>query len=114
MNLEIRTKKFSLDVRDFCLQLKRDIINREYIVQLVRSAGSIGANYLEANDGLSPKDKRNRIKISKKEAKETVYWLNHILTYDEKILEEERKRLLNEANELTLILAAILRKLTDE
>ena len=51
-DLEERTEKFSLRVRDFCVSIKRDIINLEYIKQVVRSAGSIGANYIEANDNL--------------------------------------------------------------
>ena len=44
-DLEERTEKFSLNTRDFCLLLKRDIINREYIIQLIRSSGSVAANY---------------------------------------------------------------------
>ena len=79
-DLEERTEKFSLRVRDLCRQLKHDIINREYIIQLVRSAGSVAANYIEANDKLGDKDLRFRIRISKKESKETRLWLKHILT----------------------------------
>lgn len=89
-DLEERTEKFSLRVRDLCRLLKQDIINREYIVQLIRSAGSVGANYIEANDKLGEKDLRFRIRISKKEAKETKYWLKHILTFEKNELEEER------------------------
>jgi four helix bundle protein len=112
-DLEERTEKFSLRVRDLCRQLKQDIINREYIIQLVRSAGSVAANYIEANDKLGDKDLRFRIRISKKESKETMLWLNHILTYDIKELEDERILLLQEAEELMKIFAAILRKLGD-
>ncbi len=112
-DLEERTERFSLRVRDFCRSLKQDIINREYIIQLVRSAGSIGANYIEANDNLGNKDLRFRIKISKKESKESRYWLKHILTYEVKELEAERLLLLQESDELMKILAAILRKLGD-
>jgi four helix bundle protein len=67
-DLEDRTAGFSLRVRDLCKQLKQDIINREYISQLIRSAGSVAANYIEANDKLGEKDLRYRIKISKKKA----------------------------------------------
>ncbi len=112
-DLEERTEKFSLNVRDFCYTCKRDIINIEYIKQLVRSAGSVGANYIEANDGLGNKDKKMKIRISKKEAKESVYWLKHISTFDDVTLEETRLQLMKEASELILILAAILRKLID-
>ena len=113
LDLEQRTLNFSIGVRDFCYECKKDIINAEYIKQLVRSAGSIGANYIEANDGLGNKDKKMKIKISKKEAKESVYWLQHITTNNKELLEIERKELIGEANQLILIFAAILRKLID-
>ena len=112
-DLEERTEKFSIRVRDLCRLLKQDIINREYIIQLIRAAGSVGANYIEANDKLGEKDLRFRIRISKKEAKETKYWLKHIMTYDVIELEEQRLILLQEADELMKIFAAILRKLGD-
>ena len=113
LDLEERTLKFSLAVRDFCYQCKKDIINAEYIKQLVRSAGSVGANYIEANDGLGNKDKKMKIKISKKEAKESAYWLKHITTNNDTIIEQKRNILIDEANQLILIFAAILRKLVD-
>ncbi len=112
-DLEERTEKFSLAVRDLCIRLKKDIVNREYISQLVRSAGSVAANYIEANDKLGDKDLRFRIRISKKEAKESKLWLKHLLTYGVEEPETERLRLLNEADELMKIFAAILRKLGD-
>ena len=112
-DLEERTEIFSLRVRDLCKLLKHDIINREYIVQLVRSAGSVAANYIEANDKLGEKDLRFRIRISKKESKESRLWLKHIMAYDVKELEDERLLLLQEAEELMKIFAAILRKLGD-
>lgn len=112
-DLEERTEKFSLRVRDLCRLLKQDIINREYISQLIRSAGSVAANYIEANDKLSEKDLKFRIKICKKESKESILWLKHILTYEAKEAEDERFLLLKEADELMKIFAAILRKLGD-
>ncbi len=112
-DLEDRTERFSLRVRDLCKQLKQDIINREYISQLIRSAGSVAANYIEANDKLGDKDLRYRIRISKKESKESILWLKHLLTYGATELENERLLLLKEADELMKIFAAILRKLGD-
>ncbi len=112
-DLEERTEKFSLRVRDLCRLLKQDLINREYISQLIRSAGSVAANYIEANDKLGDKDLRHRIRISKKESKETMLWLKHIMTYDVEQHERERLLLLKEAEELMKIFAAILRKLGD-
>jgi four helix bundle protein len=113
LDLEQRTEKFSLAVRDFCVRCKKDVINIEYIKQLIRSAGSVGANYIEANDSLGNKDKKMKIRISKKEAKESLYWLKHILVYEDARLEETRTVLSSEANQLMLIFAAVLRKLSD-
>lgn len=111
-DLEERTEKFSLQVRDFCVKLKKDVINIEYIKQLIRSAGSVAANYLEANENLGEKDLKMRIKICRKESKECQLWLKHILIYEVEALETERKILLQEATELEKIFGAILRKLS--
>jgi four helix bundle protein len=81
-DLEQRTEKFSLEIRDFCRNLKADLINREYISQIIRSAGSVAANYIEANENLGGKDLKMRIKICKKESKGTRLWLKHLLTYE--------------------------------
>lgn len=72
-DLEDRTLVFAKRVRRFVRSLKMDIPNYEDGKQLVRSSGSVGANYIEANDGLSKKDFLFRIKLSRKEAKETRY-----------------------------------------
>lgn len=106
-----RTEKYSLRVRDFCLELKRDIINREYIVQLVRAAGSVAANYIEANENLGEGDLKFRIKVCRKEAKESRLWLKHVLTYEVSDHEKERLELVQEAFELEQIFGAILKKL---
>ncbi|MCZ2223056.1 MAG: four helix bundle protein [Chitinophagales bacterium] len=113
VDLEQRTERFSLAVRDFCVMIKKDTINLEYIKQVVRSAGSVGANYIEANDGLGSKDKKMEIRISKKEAKESAYWLKHILVYDKVELEKIKLELISESQQLVLIFAAILKKLDD-
>lgn len=113
LDLEQRTEKFSMAVRDFCVKCKKDVINVEYIKQLIRAAGSVGANYIEANDSLGNKDKKMKIRISKKEAKESLYWLKHILVYEDTSVEETRTVLSSEANQLMLIFAAVLRKLSD-
>lgn len=71
--LENRTLAFAKRVRRFVRNLKMDVPNYEDGKQVVRSSGSVGANYIEANDGLSKKDFLFRIKLSRKEAKETKY-----------------------------------------
>jgi len=110
-DLEDRTEHFSISVSDFCLPLKRDTINIEYIRQLVRSAASVAGNYLEANENLGEGDLKYRIKVCRKESKESKLWLKHVLTYDSALLENERKDLIQEAFELENIFGAILKKL---
>lgn len=77
---------------------------------MIRSSGSIGANYTEANEALSKKDFIMRIKISRKEAKESSFWLRLIDIGASQELEKERQALNKEANELMNIFGAILRK----
>jgi four helix bundle protein len=76
----------------------------------VRASGSVGANYLEANESLSKKDFVMRIKIARKEAKESRYWLQLIDTGDDNALEKTRAALIQEATELMSIFGAIVRK----
>ena len=78
--------------------------------QLIRSSGSIGANYIEANEAGSKKDFQFRVRIAKKEAKETVYWLRLIDVGNVKQLQDEGDKLKQEAVELMNILGAILQK----
>ena len=108
-DLEERTEKFAKDVRAYCKKIKVSIINADDIKQVIRASGSIGANYIEANEKLSKKDFVNRIKICRKESKETRYWLN-VMDIEQTELFAERDRLFNEATELMRIFAAILRK----
>ena len=110
--LELRTFNFAKDVRGFCRKLKWDTINLEDIKQLVRSSGSIGANYIEANENLGKADLKMRIRISRKEAKESIFWLNLVFTNNSEEAEKERLRLVDEADQLRKILSAILIKLT--
>jgi len=77
-DLEERTAKFGEAVIDFCRTVNQDTITKPLISQLVRSATSIGANYMEANGAVSRNDFRNKIHICKKEAQETKHWLRMI------------------------------------
>ena len=94
-------------VRDYIKTLPKHTSNYEFSKQLIRSASSIGANYIEANEALGKKDFLMRIKISKKETKETLYWLN--LTEPNDKEECLRQKLIKEAIELMNIFGAILR-----
>lgn len=104
-DLEDRTYIFARDVREFIKKLSRTISNLEYGKQLIRSSGSIAANYIEANESLSKKDFLLRIKICRKEAKETRLWL--------RLIEgdiSEKEKLIEEVNELMKIFGAIITK----
>lgn len=109
-DLEERTYEFARSVRAFVKGLPRTLSNAEDVKQVVRSSGSVGANYIEAQEALSKKDFRHRVRIARKEAKETRYWLRLLNTDDEQSLETERARLIQESTELLKILSAIINK----
>lgn len=108
-DLEERTFKFAKDVRALVKIIPRTIANIEDGKQVIRSSGSIGANYIEANEALSKKDFLMRIKISRKESKESAFWLKLLYIIDKK-QEAERQRLIQEATELMMIFSSIMRK----
>lgn len=107
-DLEVRTLQFAKRVRQFIGKIPKTVSNTEDLRQLVRSSGSIGANYIEANDSLGKKDFLLRIRISRKEAKESIFWLNLIDIGDNNALKEELLVLRQEARELMLIFGKIL------
>ena len=109
-DLEDRTLAFANDVRRFVKKLPKTLANIEDGRQLIKASGSVGANYIEANEALSKKDFIMRIKICRKEGKESRYWLRLIGTEDIRELEEERQDLEREASELTSIFGSILTK----
>jgi four helix bundle protein len=109
-DLEDRTLAIAKNVRSFVKKLPKTLSNLEDGKQLVKASGSVGANYIEANEALSKKDFRMRIKICRKEAKESRYWLKLIDTEDRKGLEKDCIGLISETTELTNTFGAILRK----
>jgi four helix bundle protein len=109
-DLESRTLGFARGVRNFVKALPKTIANLEDSKQLIRASGSVGANYIEANESLSKKDFIMRIKVCRKEAKESRYWLKLIDTNNVTELENERIYLIAESTELMNIFGAILQK----
>ena len=109
-DLEERTLQFARRVRDFIRALPKSIDYLEDAKQLLRSSGSVGANYIEANEAISKKDFIVRIKICRKESKETGYWLKVIELFGQVDLECEKAALIQESTELMKIFGAILRK----
>jgi len=108
-DLEDRTLMYAKNVRAFVKKLRVTIANIEDGKQLIRASGSVGANHIEGNEALSKKDLIMRIKICRKEAKESRYWLKLIDLNDEQ--EKDRQYLIKEATELMNIFGAILNKL---
>jgi four helix bundle protein len=108
-DLEERTLAFSKDVISLCRKLPKNGINLPLVSQIVRSATSIGANYREANDSLSKKDSVLRLKIARKEAKETSYWLDILLEAEPKF-KLELENLIKECIEIRNILSSIINK----
>ena len=107
-DLEERTFNFAMSCKDLIKKLPRNINNIEYVKQLVRSSSSIAANYIEANESLSKKDFFYRVKICKKESKESGLWLKLIDIQDN--LSNNQKDLIRETIELCKIFGAILEK----
>ena len=105
-DLEERTAKFGLQTIKFCQSIKQDAITKPLMSQLIRSATSIGANYMEANGASSKNDFRNKIFICKKETQETKHWLR-MLSEAVPDKAEELRKLWMECQELTLIFQKI-------
>ena len=109
-DLEERTFQFAKAVRLFVKTLPKTIANIEDGKQLIKASGSVGANYIEANESLGKKDFLMRIKISRKEAKESAYWLRLIHETNNLKNADEALRLMQEAKELKKIFSSILAK----
>jgi len=108
-DLEDRTYLFAKECRLYVQKLPKTISNIEDGKQLIRSSGSVGANYIEANEKLGDKDLTFRLKIARKEAKESKYWLRllHELNPDFLVLSEN---LIYKVEELRKILSTIISK----
>ena len=109
-DLEERTFRFAKEVRIFIQSLVKTIANNEDAKQVVRSSGSIGSNYIEANESLSKKDFVFRIKLRRKEAKESTYWLRLINETNRLPNLQTAEKLIQESIELKKIFSAIVEK----
>lgn len=112
-DLEERTACFGEDIIDFMKKIQKDPISTPLIGQIIRSATSVGANYMEANQASSKRDFRNKIYISKKEVNETKHWLRMIAKANPGKSRDCRK-LWKEAHELTLIFSKIVSSLNEK
>jgi four helix bundle protein len=109
-DLEDRTFKFAQAVRSFVKILPRNISNAEDVRQLVRASGSVAANWIEADEALSKKDFLMRVKICRKEAKESRLFLRLTEGGSTEESANSREALEKEARELTLIFSSIISK----
>ncbi len=109
--LENRCFEFGKRVRVFCRKVKRDTINNEDIKQLVRASGSVGANYIEANENVGEGDLKYRIKVCRKESKESIHFLGLIELFGDQSLENERNELIDEANQFRRIFTTMLKNI---
>src|SRR5210317_1916770 len=109
--LEQRTQQFATEVRLFLRSLNTDFFLKDDINQLIRSSGSVGANYIEANECLSKKDFMYRIKICLKEAKESRYWLKIIKNCYKYDNVEGLNYLIDESTQIIRIFSSIINKL---
>ncbi|MFA5084124.1 MAG: four helix bundle protein [Candidatus Paceibacterota bacterium] len=112
-DLEERTAKFAESVIDLVKKLLQTSVNRRIIEQVVGSAGSVGANYCEANEAESKKDFQHKIGICKKETKETKHWLR-LLARTNPEFKQEFRDLWREAQELLLIFSSIMKSSRSE
>ena|SRR3990172_9960555 len=106
--LEDRCREFADRTIIYCRQLPTDVVTRELVRQLVRSAGSVAANYFEANESLSKKDFLFHLRIARKEAKESELWLYFLRPMEKN--STTNTELQKEANELLRIFTAIIKK----
>lgn len=109
-DLEERTFQFTKNVALFCKKLPKTISTAEYNKQVIKASGSVGANYIEANEALSKKDFVYRIKVCRKESKESAYWLRIIKETNSMKYEDEATVLFDEAIELKKIFSSIIEK----
>ena len=109
--LEERCHQFGKRIRGFCRKVKKDLVNFEDIKQLVRASGSVGANYIEANENVGKGDLKYRLKVCRKESKESMHYLGLMELFENKELENERDELINEAIQLRKIFSAMIKKL---
>ncbi|MFO7791340.1 MAG: four helix bundle protein [Bacteroidales bacterium] len=109
-DLEERTFQFAKRVRLFIKKLPKTIANIEDSKQIVRASGSVGSNYIEANESLSKKDFLMRIKICRKEPKESAYFLRLIYETNATEFEKEGIELYDETVQLKKIFSSIIEK----
>lgn len=106
--LKIRTKQFHVEIIRICDQLPKTTAGFELAKQLIRSGGSVGANYRAACRAKSTADFIYKLEIVIEEADESMYWLE-VITEAKLIAANITEPLLKEANELVSIFVATVK-----
>jgi len=107
-DLEERTARFGEAIIIFAKKIPWNPVNNRLIDQIVGAGTSVGANYCEADDGVSRADFKHRIGISRKEVRETKFFLRMVATAEPK-LKLEAREIWREAHSLHLIFSRIWR-----
>ena len=107
-----RTSSFAASVRLFAKKFPQCSIAYSDVKQLVRSSGSVAANYIEAQDASSRRDFAHKNRISLREAKESCLWLHLLESTTPHGLQVERISLAKEANELAAIFTTLVKSAT--
>ena len=110
IDLKVRTLNYAVDVRKFVRSMKSDKFNQHDFVQLIRSSGSVGANFIEAIESLSKKDFLYRVRVCLKETRESRYWLIIIENTIDSSHDVEINDLKQESTELIKIFSTIIQK----
>jgi four helix bundle protein len=110
-DLEERTFIFAKKTRVILRKIPRNSLNEDDIKQLIRASGSVGANYIEANESLSKKDFHYRVKVCRKEAKECSFWIRLLMEFPNgKEIADELNNLNIESIELKKIFSSLCEK----
>jgi len=109
-DLEYRTTEFAKRVIRLCRSVPKDSVNNRITGQLAGCSGSVGANYREANDPLGKNDFLQRLRIVRKEAKETIHWLILLREANDETFYKEIDACIKEATELKNIFSTIIKK----
>ncbi len=108
-DLRERTALFGEAIIGFAKKIPQNPVNNRLIAQLVGAGTSVGANYCEADDAVSGKEFKQKIGTSRKESKESMFFLRMVAAAEPSLANEARQ-LWREAKELNLIFGAIWRK----
>ncbi len=112
-NLEERTLVFTKEIVRLCKKIPNNTVYFKLTDQIMRSASSIGANYREVNDSVGKKDFLHRLKIARKEAKQTTFWLEELLETNSEF-KESINQLIDESYQLRNILSTIIKNVENE